>query len=73
VPHDCTRTLAAAVYIVDCLKDVIINGGENLYSTEFENALAAGPRLRGAPSPTSPSRTEAGAFTRSSSCGQVPA
>jgi acyl-CoA synthetase (AMP-forming)/AMP-acid ligase II len=31
------------VYIVDRLKDMIITGGENVYSTEVENALAKHP------------------------------
>ena len=31
------------VYIVDRLKDMIISGGENIYSTEVENALSLMP------------------------------
>lgn len=31
------------VYVVDRLKDMIITGGENVYSVEVENALAAHP------------------------------
>jgi acyl-CoA synthetase (AMP-forming)/AMP-acid ligase II len=31
------------VYIVDRIKDMIISGGENVYSTEVENALAKHP------------------------------
>ena len=31
------------VYIVDRIKDMIITGGENVYSTEVENALAKHP------------------------------
>ncbi|MFC9363538.1 class I adenylate-forming enzyme family protein, partial [Rhodococcus sp. NPDC057014] len=31
------------LFVVDRLKDMIISGGENVYSTEVENALAAHP------------------------------
>jgi len=31
------------VYIVDRLKDMIISGGENIYSTEVENAISLMP------------------------------
>jgi acyl-CoA synthetase (AMP-forming)/AMP-acid ligase II len=34
------------VYIVDRIKDMIISGGENVYSSEVENALAAHPAMR---------------------------
>jgi acyl-CoA synthetase (AMP-forming)/AMP-acid ligase II len=34
------------VYIVDRLKDMIISGGENVYSAEVENALAKHPSVR---------------------------
>ncbi|WP_042424621.1 long-chain-fatty-acid--CoA ligase [Streptacidiphilus anmyonensis] len=33
------------LYIVDRLKDMIISGGENVYSAEVENALAAHPAV----------------------------
>lgn len=33
------------VYIVDRLKDMIISGGENIYSAEVENALASHPAV----------------------------
>jgi acyl-CoA synthetase (AMP-forming)/AMP-acid ligase II len=33
------------VYVVDRIKDVIITGGENVYSTEVENAVAAHPAV----------------------------
>jgi long-chain acyl-CoA synthetase len=33
------------VYIVDRLKDVIVTGGENVYSTEVENAVAQHPEV----------------------------
>ena len=33
------------IYIVDRIKDMIISGGENIYSTEVENALAAHPAV----------------------------
>ncbi|MEV6703439.1 long-chain fatty acid--CoA ligase [Streptomyces sp. NPDC051453] len=33
------------VFVVDRLKDMIITGGENVYSTEVENALAAHPAV----------------------------
>lgn len=34
------------VYIVDRIKDVIISGGENVFSTEVENAVASHPAVR---------------------------
>ena len=36
---------AGYVFIVDRAKDMIITGGENVYSTEVENALAAHPAV----------------------------
>jgi acyl-CoA synthetase (AMP-forming)/AMP-acid ligase II len=33
------------VYVVDRLKDMIVTGGENVYSTEVENAVAAHPAV----------------------------
>ena len=33
------------VYLMDRLKDMIISGGENIYSTEVENALASHPSV----------------------------
>ncbi|WP_330184900.1 long-chain fatty acid--CoA ligase [Nocardia sp. NBC_01503] len=33
------------VYIVDRLKDMIVSGGENVYSAEVENAIAAHPAV----------------------------
>jgi acyl-CoA synthetase (AMP-forming)/AMP-acid ligase II len=33
------------LYIVDRIKDMIITGGENVYSAEVENALAAHPAV----------------------------
>jgi acyl-CoA synthetase (AMP-forming)/AMP-acid ligase II len=33
------------VYIVDRIKDMIVTGGENVYSAEVENALAAHPAV----------------------------
>ena len=35
------------VYVVDRVKDMIITGGENVYSTEVENALAKHPGVAG--------------------------
>lgn len=34
---------AGYLFVVDRLKDMIISGGENVYSTEVENALATHP------------------------------
>ena len=34
------------IYIVDRVKDMIISGGENVYSTEVENALGSHPAVR---------------------------
>ncbi|OCC23483.1 fatty-acid--CoA ligase [Croceicoccus estronivorus] len=34
------------VYVVDRVKDMIISGGENIYSTEVENAVASHPAVR---------------------------
>jgi acyl-CoA synthetase (AMP-forming)/AMP-acid ligase II len=39
---------AGYVYIVDRLKDMIITGGENVYSAEVENALASHPAVAAA-------------------------
>jgi long-chain acyl-CoA synthetase len=33
------------IYLVDRAKDMIVSGGENIYSTEVENALAAHPTV----------------------------
>jgi acyl-CoA synthetase (AMP-forming)/AMP-acid ligase II len=33
------------VYVADRLKDMIVTGGENVYSTEVENAVAAHPAV----------------------------
>jgi acyl-CoA synthetase (AMP-forming)/AMP-acid ligase II len=33
------------VYIVDRIKDMIISGGENVYSTEVENAISGHPAV----------------------------
>ena len=33
------------VYIVDRLKDMIITGGENVYSAEVENAIPTHPAV----------------------------
>jgi long-chain acyl-CoA synthetase len=35
----------AYLYLVDRAKDMIVSGGENIYSTEVENALAAHPSV----------------------------
>lgn len=35
------------LYIVDRMKDIIISGGENIYSAEVENALAKHPSILG--------------------------
>ncbi|WP_067542552.1 acyl-CoA synthetase [Nocardia crassostreae] len=36
---------AGYVYVVDRLKDMIVSGGENVYSAEVENAVAAHPAV----------------------------
>jgi acyl-CoA synthetase (AMP-forming)/AMP-acid ligase II len=36
---------AGYVFIVDRMKDMIVTGGENVYSVEVENALAAHPAV----------------------------
>ena len=33
------------VYVVDRIKDMIVTGGENVYSAEVENALAQHPAV----------------------------
>lgn len=33
------------IYVVDRLKDMIISGGENIYSAELENVIAAHPKV----------------------------
>jgi long-chain acyl-CoA synthetase len=35
------------IYVVDRVKDMIISGGENVYSAEVENALAKHPAVSG--------------------------
>ena len=35
------------IYLVDRVKDMIVSGGENIYSTEVEDALATHPARRG--------------------------
>ena len=47
------------VFVVDRVKDMIISGGENVYSVEVENAIASIPPWRNAP--WSAFRTSAGA------------
>jgi acyl-CoA synthetase (AMP-forming)/AMP-acid ligase II len=37
----------AFIFVVDRVKDMIITGGENVYSTEVENALASHPGVAG--------------------------
>ena len=37
------------VFVVDRVKDMIVSGGENVYSAEVENALASIPPWRNAP------------------------
>jgi acyl-CoA synthetase (AMP-forming)/AMP-acid ligase II len=38
---------AGYVFIVDRLKDMIVTGGENVYSSEVENAISAHPSIAG--------------------------
>ncbi|MGW6391632.1 acyl-CoA synthetase [Streptomyces sp. NPDC055103] len=52
------------VFIVDRIKDMIVSGGENVYSTEVENALAKHPAVAtcaviGVPDPTYGERVHA--------------
>ena len=42
------RDAAGLYYVVDRMKDVIIRGGENIYSAEVEAALLEHPRVRDA-------------------------
>ena len=44
------------VFIVDRIKDMIVSGGENVYSAEVENALAKHPAVASARSSASPTR-----------------
>jgi long-chain acyl-CoA synthetase len=39
------RDEASYIYLVDRAKDMIVSGGENIYSTEVEDALAAHPAV----------------------------
>ena len=55
------------VYIADRIKDMIITGGENVYSVEVENVLAQHPAVATARSSASPTRRGASACTPSSS------
>ena len=41
-----TSTSAGYLYLVDRVKDMIVTGGENVYSTEVENAIAIASRRR---------------------------
>jgi acyl-CoA synthetase (AMP-forming)/AMP-acid ligase II len=57
------------VYVVDRIKDMIITGGENVYSAEVENALASHPAIQacaviGAPDPQWGERVHAVIVTR---------
>ena len=55
------------VFIVDRIKDMIITGGENVYSVEVENVLAQHPAVATCAVIGVPDATGANACTRSSS------
>ena len=50
---------ASYLYLVDRVKDMIVSGGENIYSIEVEDALAAHPAVAEAPSSAFPTRAGA--------------
>ena len=60
------------VFIVDRLKDMIITGGENVYSVEVEDVAAGIPRWPLASSSASRTRSGASGSTPSSSSGPAP-
>jgi long-chain acyl-CoA synthetase len=43
---DAGRLDGGYLYLADRLKDMIVSGGENVYSIEVENAIASHPRVR---------------------------
>ncbi len=61
------------VYIVDRVKDMIISGGENVYSTEVENALYSHPAVSRRRCSACPTSTGASGSTRPSSSRGRPA
>ena len=48
------------LFLVDRVKDMIVTGGENVYSTEVENALASHPAVLPVPSPITIARVAPG-------------
>ena len=64
------RDQESYIYLVDRVKDMIVSGGENIYSTEVEDALATIPRSRRWPSSAFPTRAGASRSTRSCSAGR---
>ncbi len=58
------------LYVVDRLKDMIVSGGENVYSGEVENAVARHPAVPRAPSSACPTRNGVSACTPSWSCSR---
>src|SRR3546814_20730243 len=43
----CSSDLEGLYYIVDRAKDMIVSGGENIYSAEIENVLSTHPAVAG--------------------------
>ena len=56
------------LYLVDRLKDMIVTGGENVYSTEVENAITEHPAVLRSPSSASRTTNGANRSTPSSCC-----
>jgi len=62
----CLHDEAGVLYIVDRIKDMIITGGENVFSAEMENALPSTNGLQHARSSASRTHDGVNVSTRSS-------
>ena len=60
------------IFIADRIKDMIITGGENVYSTEVESAVASHPAVVRSRSSASPTRSGASGCTPSSPSPPTP-
>ncbi len=60
------------LFLVDRVKDMIVSGGENVYSSEVENALSTHPAVGSVAVIGVPTTCGARRCTPSSSCGPTP-